>query len=458
MHNFVKTLFSVLLLFFCSVLTAQNRMNDARDPNRIWLDSEVTHHGDYQWKMMKAGDTTDPGEKISSSDYPTEKWLPAIVPGTVLNSLVYNQKYPEPYYGVNNKIESKLIPDISQVGRDFYTYWFRTEFAVPQSFKGKNVWLQLDGINYRAEVWVNGNLLSTINGMFIQDYINVTDFVKIGKNNALAVKVYPVDVPGSTKPKSWGAAGEFHNGGNGNIGLNTTMLMTVGWDFTFMDGIRDRNTGIWKNISIYATGKVALRHPFIKSELRKPDYDQARETVSVEVINSSTSNSGINCKVKGEIVGENISFEKSFRVIRGEQKLVTFSPEEFPQLVMNSPRLWWPVNKGPQNLYDLKLTVSVDGVVCDSVKTRFGIREITSDTKTPDKSRVFYVNGKRLFIRGTNWIPEAMLRHSDERTYAELPASRASTFCVCGEVVLPNLTISSSFVMNWVCWYGRNSG
>lgn len=94
-------------------------MNDARDPNRIWLDSEVTHHGDYQWKMMKAGDTTDPGEKISSSDYPTEKWLPAIVPGTVLNSLVYNQKYPEPYYGVNNKIESKLIPDISQVGRDF---------------------------------------------------------------------------------------------------------------------------------------------------------------------------------------------------------------------------------------------------------------------------------------------------------------------------------------------------
>lgn len=178
MHNFVKTLFSVLLLFFCSVLTAQNRMNDARDPNRIWLDSEVTHHGDYQWKMMKAGDTTDPGEKISSSDYPTEKWLPAIVPGTVLNSLVYNQKYPEPYYGVNNKIESKLIPDISQVGRDFYTYWFRTEFAVPQSFKGKNVWLQLDGINYRAEVWVNGNLLSTINGMFIQDYINDDRFCK----------------------------------------------------------------------------------------------------------------------------------------------------------------------------------------------------------------------------------------------------------------------------------------
>lgn len=427
MCNLIKTLFSVLLLFFYSVgIAGQNKMNDARDAQRLWLDSKITHQGDYQWKMIKAGDITDPGEKISMPSYPTEKWMPAIVPGTVLNSLVYNQKYPEPYYGINNKVESKLIPDISETGRDFYTYWFRTEFAVPQSFKGQNIWLQLDGINYRAEVWVNGNLLSTINGMFIQDYINVTAFVNTGKVNTLAIKVLPVDVPGIAKPKSWGAAGEFQNGGNGNIGLNTTMLMTVGWDFTFMDGIRDRNTGIWKNISIYTTGKVALRHPFVKSELRKPDYNQARESVSVEVINPSTSNSGVNCVVKGEILGENITFEKKVRLIRGEEAIVNFTPEEFSQLIIDSPRLWWPVNKGPQNLYDLKLTVSVDGVICDSVKTRFGIREIISDTNTPDKSRVFYVNGKRLFIRGTNWIPEAMVRNSDERTYAELRYTRQS--------------------------------
>ena len=426
MHNIAKTFFPILLLLFAAVVTAQNGKNNVGNAQRIWLDSEIGHQGDYQWKMIKAGDATDPGEKISLSNYETANWMPAIVPGTVLNSLVYNQKYPEPYYGINNKIESKLIPDISETGRDFYTYWFRTDFTVPQSFKGKTVWLQLDGINYRAEVWVNGNLLSTMNGMFIQDYIDVTDFVKIGGKNGLAIKVYPVDVPGSAKPKSWGAAGEFHNGGNGNIGLNTTMLMTVGWDFTFMDGIRDRNTGIWKNISLYATGRVALRHPFVKSELRKPDYDQARETVSVEIINPSTSNRVISCKVKGEIVGENITFEKTFRLMRGEEKTATFSPEEFPQLIINSPKLWWPVNKGPQNLYDLKLTVSVDGKDCDSVKTRFGIREIVSDRKTPDKSRVFYVNGKRLFIRGTNWIPEAMLRTSDERTYAELRYSRQS--------------------------------
>ena len=427
MYKILKHLFPLFLIFLCSPFASgQSPTHASHSPERLLLDSEITHGGNYQWKMIKAGDLDAPGETISQPDLQTSEWMPAIVPGTVLNSLVYNKKYPEPYYGINNKLESNLIPDISETGRDFYTYWFRTEFTVPETFKGKTIWLQLDGINYRAEVWVNGNLLSTIHGMFMQDYINVSEFVKTGKKNALAIKVYPVDVPGSAKPKTWGAAGEFHNGGNGNIGLNTTMLMTVGWDFTFMDGIRDRNTGIWKNISLYTTGKVALRHPFVKSELRKPGYDQSRESVSVEVVNPSNSNSGINCTIKGEIPGENITFEKSLRILRGEEKVLTFTSEEFPQLVINSPRLWWPVNKGPQNLYDLKLTVSVDGVVCDSVETRFGIREITSDTNTPDKSRVFYVNGKRLFIRGTNWIPEAMLRTSDERTYAELRYTRQS--------------------------------
>lgn len=422
--NKIQILF-LLLILSPLVLHGQNAAGNASE-DRIWLDSELVHRGNSEWKMMKASELNMPAEKISQPGLSTADWLSAIVPGTVLNSLVYNKVYPEPYYGVNNKLESGLIPDISKTGREFYTYWFRTEFALPESLKGKTVWMQLDGINYRAEVWVNGHLLSTINGMFHTDYINVSDFVQIGKPNALAIKVYPVDVPGTTMPKSWGAVGEFHNGGNGNIGLNTTMLMSVGWDFTFMDGIRDRNTGIWRSISIYGTGKLALRHPFVKSVLNKPAYDVARETVSVEVINPSNNNGVTTCTVAGEIAGENIRFEKKLDILRGEEKTLTFTAEEFPQLVLKNPRLWWPVHKGPQNLYELKLTVSVNGVVCDSVKTKFGIREITSDVNTPDKSRVFYVNGKRLFIRGTNWIPEAMLRNSDERTYAELRYTRQS--------------------------------
>ncbi len=194
--------FAILLLVATATAAGQMPVNDVQNFRNIWLDWDITHQGGYQWKMKKAGDVADAGEQLSLPDYPTTDWMPAIVPGTVLNSLVYNRTHPEPYYGINNKIESHLIPDISEIGRDFYTYWFR-EFEVPESFKGKHIWLQLDGINYRADVWVNGYLLSSMKGMFLQDYIDVTSFVKIGGNNALAIKVYPVDVPGSTKPKSW---------------------------------------------------------------------------------------------------------------------------------------------------------------------------------------------------------------------------------------------------------------
>lgn len=407
-----------LLLVVCSFHIFAQIPNYYRDNQRIYLDSQDGHHGQFKWQMYKAVDISDPAEEISKPDYQTVNWMPAVVPGTVLNSLVYNEVYPDPYYGLNNKLDKQIIPDLAKTGRDFYTYWFRTEFDIPDDYKDKVIWLQIDGINYRAEIWVNGYLLGNMAGMFKPDYINITDFAHVGKKNALAIKVYPVDVPGTIKPKRWGAVGEYHNGGDGNIGLNTTMLMSVGWDFTFNDGIRDRNTGIWKSISLYATDKVVLRYPFVKSELAKPLYDLAKETVTVEVVNPTQGT--VKCLVQGEIVGENISFSKEISLFRGETKRVEFTPEEFSQLIIHQPRLWWPLFKGKQELYELKLSAFVDNKISDTQKTRFGIREITSDQNTPDHSRQFYVNGKKLFIRGTNWIPEAMLKSSDERTYAEL--------------------------------------
>ena len=409
-------------LALAALLLATTLLAGARE--RINLDSKPFHNGKMEWKMAKIADVSAPGEKVSSLSFDDASWMEAIVPGTVLNTLVYNKVYPEPYYGLNNKIESGIIPDISEVGRDFYTAWFRTTFKVPAEYEGKNIWMQLDGVNYRSEVWVNGHLLATTGGMFKQETVDLTKWVKAGETAVLAVKVLPVDTPGTKMLKPWGAVGEWHNGGDGDIGLNTTMLMSVGWDFTFMDGIRDRSTGIWKSIWLYSTGKARLRDPFIRCELSKPGYDVARQTVSVTVVNPSRTMDPVDITVRGEIVGEGISFEKTISAYRGAQLEVTFTPDEYKQLVMKNPRLWWPVNKGPQNLYDLKLTALVDGEVCDEIGTRFGIREIVSDCNTPDGSRCFYVNGKRIFIRGSNWIPEAMLRMSDKRTETELRFTR----------------------------------
>lgn len=389
---------------------------------RIALDSDLLHGGPCKWLTIPASDLDAAPGKMSQPGFDTAGWLPAIVPGTVLSNDVHNGLLPEPYFGLNNKIQNGLIPDLAEVGHDYYTRWFRTEFEVPADYAGKQIWIQLDGINYHAQVWINGHLLSTITGMFRQDWINVTDFVQAGQTNAMAVKVIPVDVPGTYHKKKWGAFNEFHNGGDGDIGMNTTMLMSVGWDFTFKDGIRDRNTGIWRSIYLYPTGAVTLRHPFVKSALRHPDFAQSSQTVSVEVVNPGFS--PVECVVTGEIEGR--SFSKTVEVDRGCTAEVVFSPEEFKQLVIENPRLWWPVNKGPQDLYTLSMSVSVDGIIADSLETRFGIREISSDTLTPDGSREFLINGRKIFIRGSNWIPEAMLRTDDKRMEAELRYTRQS--------------------------------
>ncbi|MBP5515065.1 MAG: glycoside hydrolase family 2 [Bacteroidaceae bacterium] len=414
-----------VLCSFC--LSAEARpLNHYRPEGYIYLDTQVGQ----QWLMKRASDEQAPAEQLSATGFFATDWQRAIVPGTVLNSLVANGVYPEPYFGLNNKLSEGIIPDLATAGRNFYTYWFRTEFNLPDSFRNKIVWLNVEGINYRAEVWLNGQLVTVMSGMFRPAVINVTEWVQRGVKNVLAVKVFPVDVPGTSRKKDWGAAAEWRNGGDGQIGKNVTMLMSAGWDFTFDDGIRDRNTGIWRSISLFATSSVRLASPFVVSNLNAT-YDRAEETVSVEVNNATTVD--IKCEVEGEIRSLSdthntlpITFTQHLNLFRGETRMVTFSPDNFRQLVIEHPHLWWPIGKGPQNLYELRLRVKTSGAVSDSLTTRFGIREVRSDQQTPDGSRQFYVNGHPFFVIGTNWIPEAMLRSSDDRTYAELRYTQQS--------------------------------
>lgn len=408
------------------MLVLQLMPADAVETKALAVNLDSDGGAGHQWVMNRREDVADDGAAISASGYPASGWKTAVVPGTVLNSLVNDGVYPEPYFGLNNAHEQKLIPDISETGPEFYTYWFRTEFTVPSEFTHRQVWLQLDGINYRAEVWLNVQKVGDLAGMFQRGNFNVTAFLDLKGTNALAVLVHPVDKPGSfrQKNKTIRAAGENRNGGDGEIGRNTTMLMSVGWDFTFTDGIRDRNTGIWRDIRLVATGPVALRNPFVQSKLPLPALAPARETISVEVINSTAlPQSG---RLTARIAEAGVNIGKEISLQPNETKTVTFSPDDFPPLTIAKPRLWWPLNKGEQYLHHLELQFVQESQVSDELTAPFGIREISSDQNTPDQSREFLVNGRRIFLHGSNWIPEAMCRTSKERTDAELRYTRQS--------------------------------
>jgi mannosylglycoprotein endo-beta-mannosidase len=423
--NINLLLSSVLLLGFGTPIVYAQQNDHLTNPssdNSIFLRSVDGYKGAYNWKIKKVSEAKGGGKQISSATYTATDWLPAIVPGTVLNSLVDDKVYPEPYYGDNNRRSRKLITDIADAGSEFYHYWFRTEFTSPVTFTGKRVWLKLHGINYRSTIWLNGTKLGEMAGMFNSENYDVTNIIKRTGKNVLAVDVLPVDFVGSyykKGQKGTGAVGENHNGGDGEIGRNVSMLMSVGWDFTSPDGIRDRNTGIWRDVELYATGDVILEHPYVQSKLPLTDTSSSSETVSVEVTNASDKEQkGI---VSGTIAENGINFQKNITLAAHEKTTVTFTADEYKQLNIQNPKLWWPINKGNQNLYTLKLKfITEKQVVSHTTGIRFGIRQITSDQNTPDKSRRFYVNGVPVFIRGTNWVPEAMLRNSEERTYAEL--------------------------------------
>ncbi|HNX56683.1 MAG TPA: hypothetical protein PKO30_13925, partial [Prolixibacteraceae bacterium] len=130
------------------------------------------------WKAKKASDLTVDGTVISGKDFQFYDWMDAVVPGTVLTTLLHNQKIPDPFFGMNNE----QIPDISQVGRDYYTYWFFNQFEWPELKNGEQVWLKFRGINYSSEMFLNGKKINpdTHEGMFLREKYLITPFLQKG--------------------------------------------------------------------------------------------------------------------------------------------------------------------------------------------------------------------------------------------------------------------------------------
>jgi hypothetical protein len=309
--------------------------------------------------------------------------------------------YPEPLYGENNR--TGVIPD--SLCRT--SYWYRTTFTPPASYAGKRVWLTFKGINYIADVWVNGQQVGTIKGAFARGIFDVTTNVSAGKPNALAVHVFAQPHPGATHEKTI----DNGTGPNGGVtGLDgPAFICSIGWDW--IPTIRDRDTGIWQDVVLSATGPVILPDPAITSDLPLPRTDTADLTIQATVRNATDSpQSGV---LSGTI--ERISFHENVSLAPHETRTVTFSPATTPALHLKNPRLWWPNGYGPQNLYRLHLSFSVGGAVSDAREVSFGIRKITYALPGSD-NLALSVNGVPVVAKGGDWgMDEAMKRIARER-------------------------------------------
>jgi beta-galactosidase/beta-glucuronidase len=320
-------------------------------PDRWWI-------GD--WRLAAAPGVDASAQAVSTVGYGVDHWYPAVVPGTVLTTLIAAGVYPDPDYGLNNM----AIPE--SLNRQ--DYWYRSQFDLPADLKNRELTLTFKGVNYAAEVWVNGTRLGDIHGAFVRGIFNVTSLMRVGSSNVLAVRVSPPPHPGIPHEQSI-AAGPGENGGNLAID-GPTFVASEGWDW--IPAIRDRNTGLWQGVELAASGMVRILDPQVVTKLPLPRLDSAEVSIQVPLENRSAT--PLRATIKAQFDAVQVS---KTVVVNPGLSMVPLDPAEFPQLRLSHPRLWWPNGYGAAELYSLALSVTLDEVTSDTKTVRFGIREIS---------------------------------------------------------------------------------
>ncbi len=318
------------------------------------------------WKLAAAPEVHAAGEEISKPGFAATDWLAATVPGTVLTTMIDRGIYPDSDFGLNNL----AIPE--SLARQ--NYWYRVEFKAPPESRGQRLTLTFEGVNYAAEVWFNGKKLGGFTGAFLRGKFDVTSLVTEGAN-ALAVRVSPPPHPGIAHEQSI-KAGPGENGGI-QVLDGPTFAATEGWDW--IPSIRDRNTGIWQDVTLTAAGAVEIGDLQVVTTLPKSDNSEADVEIEVPLTNTSSE------PVDGDATAafDDVKVTKHVRLAPGEM-VVRLKPEEFAQLKVLHPRLWWPNGYGDPTLHKLEVSFSAGGKRSAQTAIEFGMRELSYETSLFD--------------------------------------------------------------------------
>jgi exo-1,4-beta-D-glucosaminidase len=344
------------------------------------------------WRLQSACKLAAAGDKISTASFRPAGWIGLSVPSTVLAAQVAAKIYPDPYFDMNMR---KLPGADYPVGEVFANlempadsayrcgWWYRKSFNVPRGPKGTRVWLHFAGINYRANIWVNGKQIADstqIAGAYRTYNLDVTDSVTLGKAAVLAVETF---APGPL-----------------DLGINW-----VDWN----PDPPDKDMGLWGAVELTTTGPVAVRYPFIATHFEDASLAVADVTVTAQLANATDH--AVRGVLAGSLAGRH--FDQPVELAPGETREVSFSPQQFPQLKIQHPPIWWPVEMGAHPLEKLNMHFDVDGQTSDAAAVRVGIRDFTSEL-TDKGYRLFRVNGKPILIRGGGWSQDLLMREDKE--------------------------------------------
>jgi len=346
------------------------------------------------WQLQRSNLVEGAGEALSKSGYKAGDWVIATVPGTVLTSYLNVGAIPDPNFSHNQLHISDSY---------FYSdFWYRLEFTAPSVARNEIAWLNFDGINWKADIYLNGAKLGRIEGGFMRGRFDVTGKILPGQPNAIAVRVEKNATPGSCKQKTLENVGK--NGGA--LGADDpTYHGSIGWDW--IPTIRGRNTGIWGDVFLTVTGAVTIEDPFVSTTLPLPDTSKADVSIEITLVNHSSKT------IAGVVRGRfgNVTFDQKITVPPSAPLKVKIDPSIHPALRLQTPELWWPVGYGDPHLYDVELSFEAhDHKVLDKKAFKAGVRQFTYN-EDGSALRIF-INGRRFVARGGNWgFGESMLRY-----------------------------------------------
>ncbi len=363
------------------------------------------------WRMISATHVTVADEAVSMPDFDAGSWYPVPhMPATVLQVLADNGVYKNLYTGTNLTTPGDLWKQ---------DWWYRTTFTAPAN---RDVYsLVFKGINYRADIWLNGHKIASkaqAVGMYNDFEFDVTEAIHAGAENVLAVKITPERALAQ------------------DIELADSWLDWINWKYIgFQDPehkldipfVPDRNAGVWKRVYLSTTGAVTIRNPYVASDLPLPALSPAALTVYCDLSNRTGK------PVEGVLAGDisrlgkpEIHFERKVSLLRNETQEVAITPQDVSQLSVVDPDLWWPYQWGKPNLYHLKLRFEISGTDSDAQEIDFGIRKIVqkrdSDESFPKLGTGgnFYlqINGRDYLVRGGVYSPDLLFRNDPARDAA----------------------------------------
>lgn len=345
------------------------------------------------WQLQSDCNIHATGEAISAASFAANGWITTKVPSTVLAAQVAAGIFPNPYFGRN----LRKLPGMSYpIGINFANlpmpaaspyhcgWWYRDAFQAPATAGLHHYWLRFGGINYRANIWLNGHQIansSQIAGANRRYDLDVTKLLHPGKQNVLAVEVF----------------------------APTEKDLAINW-VDWNPAPPDKDMGLWGKVDLVATGPVSLRFPMAVTHFPGGKLSVANLTVYAQLRNATGH------EVQGVVSGAvaRARFEQTVDLAPHEEKSVVFSPQNFPQLRIQNPRIWWPRQMGKPRLSTLTMSFQTNGQTSDQKTIQFGIREITSEL-TAQGARLFRVNGKPILIRGGGWAEDMMLRRNPVR-------------------------------------------